>query len=525
MNPLSFLLGRLIVGRLRVMRKHPSQIVFLVILVLFLSVVLFAASRDTDRTIGWVDEPTRGAILTLICGVFAYVSVRTGLKQGSTFYRLADVNIVFPSPVSRRRVLLYGFARQLGISALILLWLVFQTTNLQWVFGITGYGFVPFVVGAFLIVCYQPVVSMLIYGRLARHPSHRVWWVRGANLVVFAVAVLFTAMVVRTADPMQAFRTVFNHQIVRYIPVIGWVRTLLCASYLGWDTYVWVSLALSVSGLLMLVWYMLRVDLDFYEDVLLVTEKRETAIKRKKEGRSPFQTDTQKSRKAASYYRGYGPSALFYRHLLEYRKVGFFLFDRSTLIVILFAVVAAYFLRDVQAGMYYLLYVSLYLLFLLSIEGKWDQELRRPFIFLMPGRPLAKIWHATTAVHLKHLADGLILFMIAGWYFGVPIVLRVLFALCYVGFGGLYLYTTILFYRWIGRLSETTVMRIVVFMLILAVSTPALTLLVYSNIRYPANLYMQQLFLSGVVLYSMVIAFMSMVLGRRLFTDMDHTAL
>ena len=120
----------MIMGKLRTIRKHPAQIAFIAFIVLFLTAMLFLSSKDTDRNLGWVDEPTRGAILTLICLIISYLSVRTGLKNGSTFYRLADVNLIFPSPLTNKSVLFYGFTRQLGIALLVLLWLAFQAVNL-----------------------------------------------------------------------------------------------------------------------------------------------------------------------------------------------------------------------------------------------------------------------------------------------------------------------------------------------------------------------------------------------------------
>ncbi len=524
-RPLLYLIGRLIAGRLRTMRKHPSQTVFIVLVIALISVVLILSSRDSGGNIGWIDERSRGAILTGICLMFSYLSVRTGLKNGSTFYRLADVHLVFPSPISHRNVLLYGFTRQLGIGLLVLLWVVFQTANLRRIFAVTGIGFLPFAAGAFLITCYMPVVSMLIYGRLLKKASRRVWLQRSLNGAALVIGVIFAATIIITADPTKALHITFDHPAVKFIPVIGWIRTLMTSAYLGFSTYTWISLCLSVLGLALLVWHILRSDLDFYEDVLLGTEKREATIKSKKKGQSPFHTHSGKVRKIASYYKGRGASALFFRHLLEYRKTGFFLFDKSTLLVTFIALVAGYLLRGNPNGTYFLLYISLYLLLFLSFAGKWDQELSKPYIFLIPARPMAKIWYATAAVHVKHLLEGLVLFLLAGWYFGVPVISRILLALCYVTFGSVYLYTGILFYRWIGRLGETILMRVVVFILILSVAAPAITLLVYGGIEYAERPPMQWLCMAGVVTYGGIIAFVAMLLGRKLFTNLDHAAI
>ncbi|MBT3274593.1 MAG: hypothetical protein HN368_15660, partial [Spirochaetales bacterium] len=208
----------------------------------------------------------------------------------------------------------------------------------------------------------------------------------------------------------------------------------------------------------------------------------------------------------------------------EYRKTGILLFDKSTLIVGLVALVAGYLLRDIPTGIFYLLYLSLYILFFLSIAGKWDQELLKPYIFLLPARPIVKIWYATAAVHLKHLFEGLLLFFIAGWYFKLHIITCFLLAFCFTGFGSLYVYTGILFHKFIGKLSDTIIMRVVIFFLILFITSPAITLLIITNVEFADSQNMQWLFMTAVVAYSALISFLALLLGRNLFTNMDKAA-
>lgn len=519
--PLAFLIGRLVRGRLRDIRRHKSQIIFIVIVVALFVLMMVVTAKDTGSSHGWVDVPLRGSILTAICLVFTYLAIRNGLDKGSTFFRSADVNLVFPSPLSPRAVLVYGFARQLGISLLVLLWLALQTVNLKGLFDIQGFGFVPFYIGAFLIVCYMPVTAMLIYRYVQRRPAAKPILRRTLLVVVIAILALLVAGMALKSDPLEAVRLVLNHRVIGYLPVFGWIHTLMATSYLGWSPYAVASLGLALSTLTLLVFRLLRSDPDYYEDVLLVTTSKETAIRQKRQGRSPFSRHTGRVRRVRPFYRGYGASALFYRQLLEYRKVGILIFDKSTLLIGAAGAIAGYLLRDTPLGIYYLLYISIYILFFLSFDSKWDQELLKPFIFALPGGPMAKIWYATLAVHLKHLVEGLLLFGIAGGLYRIPVLSALLLALCFTAFGALYLYVGILFRRWFGRITDMILSRVLMFMLVLVFISPATTAIVVASVRFAGVPATQWLLMAGAIVYSTLIALGAMGLGRRLFSEME----
>mgnify|MGYP000544602724 CR=1 FL=1 len=51
--------------------------------------------------------------------------------------------------------------------------------------------------------------------------------------------------------------------------------------------------------------------------------------------------------------------------------------------------------------------------------GKWETELKNPYLFLIPDSPFKKIWYATLMEHVKALADGILICVPVGFVWGI----------------------------------------------------------------------------------------------------------
>ena len=98
---------------------------------------------------------------------------------------------------------------------------------------------------------------------------------------------------------------------------------------------------------------------------------------------------------------------------------------------VLSAVVAFIFADSLQksvsdssmAGLFFLLGVFAYVaLFIIWDTGKWESELKNPYIFLIPDSPLKKMWYATLMEHVKAFADGCIICIPIGIFWHVPVI-------------------------------------------------------------------------------------------------------
>lgn len=518
----SYLISRLILGKIREIKKHPIQFIFLLIILLLFVTVIILSYLDRDQRGGWVDINARGSIITTIILVLTYLTLNKGLKHGTTFYRMADVNMLFTSPQSQRDNLMFGFLKQFGISLLVILWLFFQYANLRGVFGISGIGFLYFHIGVFLSVLYLPVSSMLMYRFLYEREGLKRFINLSLNIMLGIMAIGLVLWIIITEDISGIIYRVFNNPIIKYIPILGWIKTIMESSYLGLSTYTVISLILSSVTLILMVMSLYHSDFDFYEDVLLTTELRERNIELKRQGMSPI-IEQKLFKHVKRIYFGKGASALLFRQLLEYRKTGIFLLDRSTLIVTLLAVFMGYLLKNNPMGLYYLLYISIYVLFFFTIFNKWDKEIALPYIYLIPASPFSKIWYATCAGHIKNLINGLLLFLIAGQIFNIHILTRVLLAFCYVSFGGIYIYGGIIFQRFLGQVTSIILSRFLVFMTLLILISPGLVAIIYVTITYPQYTTLLWLTLTAVTLYGGLITLIGMLLGIPLLSSVENT--
>ena len=173
--------------------------------------------------------------------------------------------------------------------------------------------------------------------------------------------------------------------------------------------------------------------------------------KRQKNGEMVFGMNGKKRtfRRVREKIAGKGAQAIFYRQLLEYKKEKFFILDKITLVSAFLAAVLSYSMGDsvaeLGAGQFFLLGVVAYVSLVMSgYLGKWESELKNPYLFLVPDTPLRKMWYATLMEHIKALINGCIICIPIGVFWHVGPVEIVFCILIYVVIQADRLYTTVL---------------------------------------------------------------------------------
>ena len=124
----------------------------------------------------------------------------------------------------------------------------------------------------------------------------------------------------------------------------------------------------------------------------MATNYKEEIIKSKKSGTKKVNFVNNKLRKPRYINIGRGASAIFYRQLLEYRKSVTPFVDKRTFIMLGIGIAAPYLFPGSSINT--VLYISIYFLFFATLQGKWGQELSKPYIYLIPSiyKALEKCW-------------------------------------------------------------------------------------------------------------------------------------
>jgi hypothetical protein len=488
MQPLMFLISRAFKNYIKELVKKPLVLVLYILIaasvVMMVAFSFFAPHIRNARGSGEMF----GAITTAALLVFMYFGIKQGIDRGSSFFRLADVNFVFTAPISPKKVLVYGFIKQLLTTFFVILFLTFQLPNLQMNFPIKDNGAAIIYVSVFVLFFSMQLIGMLVYSIASKSNKLRSGFEKALNgcILVLVAGLLF--FILQTKDVLKAAVLMLNNQYISYIPFLGWFKVILDAAVKGIDTLFIIDFILVLLSLLAMAFAVYKLKTDYYEDVLAATEKKEELLKLKKEGKTNINFSNLKARKINYTYKSKGAAAIFHRQLLEYRKGGFFFINKSSIIIIAIGIASKYFFSHGQATpdqhLKYILLFTIYLLFFFSIQGKWVQELNKPYIYLIPSGSAVKVFYATLADIIKYSIDGILLFAAAGFMFKAHMSTVLLCALTYATYGAIYTYGDVVFQRFLGKVHSKNLALFLKMILILFIVIPGLILSVIISVVF-----------------------------------------
>lgn len=135
-------------------------------------------------------------------------------------------------------------------------------------------------------------------------------------------------------------------------------------------------------------------------------------------------------------YQAVGAKAIFYRQLLEYRKERTFIFSKMTLLNLGIGIVMAFAMRETaqESGIpqIFLLGILAYMTLIFSgYLGKWETEIKTPYLYLIPDSPVKKLWYSTLMEHVKAFVDGVLLCVPIGILWKVNVLEVILGILIY----------------------------------------------------------------------------------------------
>lgn len=125
--------------------------------------------------------------------------------------------------------------------------------------------------------------------------------------------------------------TLFQPWVEYVIPLAGWGTAFGMMLITGEFAKGMSSLCLLLAANGVCIYYIIRCNADYYEDVLGVTEQVFTKAQAAKEGRVVNQKKKPMKLKETGIGKGWGANAIYQRHRLEQRRKGKGLLDMKTL--------------------------------------------------------------------------------------------------------------------------------------------------------------------------------------------------
>lgn len=459
------------------------------------------------------------AIATGVLLVVIYFAITRGMDKGSSFFRLADVNLVFAAPISPKKVLIYGFINQMILSFFLVIFLSFQVPNLKANFPVSQSGILIIYMVILLLLFILPLTGVLLYSVTSRSVQKRTWMERIIYGLLLAAGAGLLYFLLQERDILKAAIRYLNMDFWSYIPFIGWAREMLFAAVDGMQSGFWLNLAFLLIGTGILIAILYVTNTDYYEDVLSATEKKEELMRMKREGKSIDTTSLGKIKAISRGNTGRGMNAIFYRHLLEYRKSGYFFVNKNTLFIVGFGLASKFIFKGADFST--VLYFSIYMLFFTVMQGKWAQELLKPYIYLLPGSSMKKIIYATLSDIVKNAVDGTILFLCAGIMFKANPVLILLSIVAYVSYAAIYLYGDVLSRRMLGAVHSKVLAVFVKMFITLLVLIPGLVSFITLQILSGGNLLIKIYAYLVLVVYNLGVSLVILLASRNIFDNME----
>lgn len=462
MRALMYLTRRSLVNNLKKAVHKPSTLIALIFAIaygIFIVISLggLAASIRLDSVRGLLIIITVWSIYATL-GNFMGYSSRKGI-----IFKPGHAHFVFTAPISPKLVLLNSA------------WMNYLVSTVLWVVlaigGLTVFQVAPWkVLLFFLIGCVMELaleVAIMVFLYTNDHLPENL--MKGIRFAIKVFLIGFTLLIVlyfrKNGMSVESASAFIDWKVLQMIPVIGWQIAVYRLILLGPTVLNVICSCLYAATVIVAVsavWRM-RCDGGYYEEAAKFADDYAELKQRQKNGEAVFSIGGKKRkfRQIKERIKAKGAKAIFYRQLLEYKKEKFFIFSKVTLIAVVIAFFLCYTLRDTAAesgvAELFLLGVIAYMSIVMSgYLGKWENELKNPYLYLIPDTPLKKLWYATLMEHIKALVDGSIICIPVGVFWRVEPVYVVFCILIYAVLQADRLYTKVIAQCLVGEIFGKT---------------------------------------------------------------------
>ncbi|GAB3218103.1 putative ABC exporter domain-containing protein [Algoriphagus aestuariicola] len=441
---------RILVNNIKLIIRNPLRLIPYAVMVGY---IVFVYSKRTSvksseglqqlQNIGAGELPETnftmqnvvGAVTILALGFLVFQLYRA-TKNNVSFFKMADVNLLFTAPVKPQNLLLYYMARSilpaLGGSILFVLYGTGQLTDQ---FQLTLGNSVFIVLGFALFFFMVFPIRFLIY---TLHTKYGIMdYIRGGVVglgVALALMILIPGIL---ADKFwQGMFAWVASPWFDLFPLVGWSRGIV-----GFASHGNLLLALAYIALYGLAYYtVVKLVIQFsgyyYEDVLEATKTNEDKLEKAK-GKQEIGEDTYSlnaKKQLALPDFGVGAKALYWRNYVHSSRQDFHpLFGIYSMGMAVIGIVLAglsnfdWFSHKV---FYFYLLFLLFFYFMAGIGRANIGDLKKPFFILIPASWTSKFWNMikldlvqtllfagiliVPSVFLAHVSVGLIPLFLAG---------------------------------------------------------------------------------------------------------------
>ncbi len=454
-SALSYLLRTKMHNQLVSFFKKPVRLIYVVIfigLIVMTTIGGNAGAKESGRVFRDVSELTAG-INALFILIFS-ITLNSGLKNGGTFFKMADVNFLFPSPLNKRSILFYALIQQIWSSMLIGLFILFQYSALHMNYNLSYWGLLLIFLTYSLTVFLSQTLGMFLYTFVSDSEKKK----NLANTVLYiliAVLLAYTGLHVLSDKThiVKALVKACNGLPVLLFPFAGWIGSFAGSVFKGEYLQAALWFGLSAVAFTAMLIAMSRSKREYYEDVIASAETMQNTINSAKDGVTPEATPKVIKVGKAGIGKGWGASVFFYKHMLENRRASKIWIKPMSLMFMVMTIGFSIFMKG--EGILPIFSFAVYMQIFSVALGRFNREITKPFIYLVPESPFKKMLYALAETLPSELLESALIFIPVSIIIGAPIPVCLLCILGRLSFSFMFIASSIAIERiWGGSLSK-----------------------------------------------------------------------
>jgi len=453
MKALIYLMKTNIINYFKQLKKKPAKAIGPIAMVVFM-ITMFLSKNDTSKTLDI--DIFISLFLLITISAFIY-SLYTGTKSINSKFNMADVNLIFVSPIKPQTVMIYGIIKKMSVELFAYFYIIYQIPNLTKSMDITiGQTVSVIIIFIIMQIVFCNIVKLLVFVLNSKYPLlGRI--IRLTIKIVGAVLCVAAVLIFLKGRPItfvkELYSSIGQDSWIKFIPIFGWVREMVYQSLTTINMTFFLYLAMIIFLSVLLVYITYCIEIDFYEDMLSSAEANEVIKKAK--NREQVTTESNKNNRLFKAFRKvqlkldnkYKAEVLFYKHLNEYSKRSFLFFINTySIILLLVSLTLGIFAKGVEIKLVYMIFCGL-LFFGAGLAGKIYYEITNPLIFMIPDSPQKKLFYGTASSLIKLVSDSIILFIPFGILSGVSIIEMFLCCISYVLLGAMFSYSGLVGFR------------------------------------------------------------------------------
>lgn len=517
MIALLYILKRSLLNTIKNLVKKPATLIAYIIIAAFTASGTIISALNKNASF-YTLEPD--IVLTIYVGYtlfILFVTIASSFSGGNTFFRMADVNMLFTSPIKAGYILIYGFVKQMAINLLIMVFLSLQYPTWKRMLGFTAGAGTVLASSYILLVMLSSVLGIVVYSYVSRKPGRRAFLkgVLMGFLVLFMLPYITRA--IRSGDILGSLVEYFSSEGIKYVPVIGWLREALAGTIYGISANVVLNLLYLLILTIVILIYIYKMDTGFYEDAQTGAEIREKVLSAAREGKTTtIYSQNRKYRKVDFEFTLEGGKAVFQRQILEQRKTGLGFVSIRTLIFLCIAV-AVTFMVDIDGDTLLAIFLggSVYIMMIFNMVGTWESELSKHYIYLIPASAFSKMFYSTIPIVLKLFVEGLIVFCAAGILANSSVLTILSAVIAYTMIGASFTYSDVFARKLFGRIHGKVLRIFVRTALVIVILMSAI--FAFAIIVSTTGIYPLAFFTASVI--NLVLTILFMLVGVGLFQN------